>query len=216
MNLLYFLNSKPVSRFFGTDRGMPIDRYYIEKFLSINSTLISGIVLEIADNSYSKKFGHNVTQSIVMHVEKSGSDSDILVANLETGEGIHDNIVDCFIITQTLLCIYDIKSAIKNALRLIKPGGVLLATVPGITQISRYDMDRWGHYWSFTDLSMRSLFEEFVPPESIDIKTYGNVKTASAFLYGLAHHEIPRKDLMVNDQDYQLLITAKVYKGLND
>jgi glycosyltransferase involved in cell wall biosynthesis len=40
----------PVSRVFGYDRGLPVDRYYIEGFLFHHANDIAGRVLEIADN----------------------------------------------------------------------------------------------------------------------------------------------------------------------
>ncbi|MGB2696377.1 MAG: class I SAM-dependent methyltransferase, partial [Candidatus Zixiibacteriota bacterium] len=50
----------PISRQFGFDRGKPIDRYYIENFLNENKHFIRGRVLEIGDNSYTKKYGSAV------------------------------------------------------------------------------------------------------------------------------------------------------------
>jgi hypothetical protein len=47
----------PLSRDFSYDRGLPIDRYYIERFLAANASDIRGHVLEIADNTYTGRFG---------------------------------------------------------------------------------------------------------------------------------------------------------------
>lgn len=206
-----FNTVRPVSRRFGLDRGEAIDRYYIEQFLHENRGLIKGVVLEVAGRKYTQKFGgEKVEQSLVLHTIRQNNVD--IVGNLETGEGIPENRVDCFILTQTLLCIFDVFSAAGNAVKVLKPGGVLLVTVPGITQISRYDYERWGQYWSFTDQSIKKLFEKAAPPGNIQVKTYGNVKTAAAFLYGLALHEIEKQDLDYNDNDYQLVITAVVRK----
>ncbi len=202
----------PVSRRFGLDRGEAIDRYYIEKFLYENRDLIKGVVLEIAGRKYTQKFGsEKVEQSLVLHTICQNNVD--IVGNLETGDGIPESRVDCFILTQTLLCIFDVFSAARNAVKLLKPGGVLLITVPGITQISRFDYERWGQYWSFTDQAVRKLFETIVPPGNITVKTYGNVKIATAFLYGLALHEVKPEDLDYNDNDYQMLITAVIRKS---
>lgn len=206
------LTTEPISKVFGFDRGLPIDRYYIEKFLSENRQLIKGVTLEIAESTYTKKFGgKKVKKALVFNVKKGRAKMDI-IGNLVTGEGIKENLVDCFIMTQTLPFIYAIHSAVKNAVKILRPGGSLLVTVPGITQISRYDMSRWGQYWSFTDLSLRKLFEEVVPSSFIDIKTYGNVKSASYFLYGFAQHELTREELEYHDPDYQLIIGAVIKK----
>lgn len=206
-----FNSLDPISRKFGGDRGIPIDRYYIEKFLRNYHHLIKGTVLEVGSALYTRKFGGNqVTDSMVLHVEAK-SNADIL-GDLETGKGIREHMADCFILTQTLPCIFNVQSAVKNAIKILKPGGTLLATVPGITQISRFDYDRWGHYWSFTDQSLRRLFELAVSPADITIQTYGNVKMAKAFLYGLAVHEVKSKDLEHTDSDYQMVISAVVKK----
>ena len=54
-------STEPVEKNFGHYRGTSIDRFYIEEFLKSNQSLIKGNVLEIAENSYSKKYGNNVT-----------------------------------------------------------------------------------------------------------------------------------------------------------
>ena len=47
----------PISYEFGYDRGQPVDRYYIENFLSRHADDIRGRVLEIGDNHYTRTFG---------------------------------------------------------------------------------------------------------------------------------------------------------------
>jgi Methyltransferase domain len=206
--------TKPISRVFGLDRGQPIDRYYIESFLENNSGSIKGKVLEIADNKYTKKFGgKNILESEVLHAV-DGNPKATIVGDLATGQGLPENTFDCFIITQTLQFIYEFHSAAGNVVKCLKPGGVALITVAGISQISRYDMKRWGDYWRFTDKSLTMLFEQYVPKENIKIKTYGNVLSSVAFLHGLASDELTREELDYVDQDYQMLITAVINKPL--
>ena len=89
-----------------------------------------------------------------------------------------------------------------------------MITVPGISQISRWDMNEWGQYWSFTDLSLRRLLEEVVPPENVKVKAFGNVKVAACFLYGLAQHEISQAELDYHDPDFQLNICGVAQKPL--
>jgi len=206
-----FLSTKPVSTVFGLDRGTPIDRFYIELFLKENNSLIKGTCVEIAENTYTKKYGKTVSESLILHVSESNNKATI-VGDLQTGKGIPTEIADCFIMTQTLSFIFDLKATIKHSLQMLKPGGCLLITNPGITQLSRYDYDRWGQYWSFTDKSIRKLFEEFVPEENIKTFTYGNVKTASCFLYGLSQDDISLSDLQYNDPNFQLVIAAVIIK----
>jgi SAM-dependent methyltransferase len=108
--------------------------------------------------------------------------------------------------------IYDVRAAIRHLHRILKPSGVLLATFPGISQISRYDMDRWGDYWRFTTLSARRLLEEVFPPGNVTVRAYGNVLAAVAFLHGLSAEELRREELDYHDPDYELIITVRAVK----
>ena len=55
--------------------------------------------------------------------------------------------------------IYDLKKVVFNIHRMLKPGGVALVTVAGISQISRYDAENWGSYWGFQRDSLKKLFD---------------------------------------------------------
>lgn len=210
-NVISNIPQEPISNIFGMERGLPIDRYYIEKFLDENSQYIKGTVLEVDGREYTLKYGSNIERSISMHVcDTSGENS--IIANLETGEGIIEGLADCFVLTQTLLCIFDVRTVAENTVRFLKRGGVALITVSGITQISRYDMDRWGHYWSFTTASLKRLFEECKDVESVEITAYGNVKSSASGLYGLAVEDMDEADLIYHDDDYQQIIAAVVKK----
>jgi hypothetical protein len=204
----------PTSRVFGLDRGGPVDRHYIEAFLVRHVDDICGRALEIADNSYTVQFGGSrVTQSDILHVV-SGDPRATVVGDLSTGAGIPQAAFDCMILTQTLSFIYDIKSTVAEVRNALRPGGVALVTVPGISQISRYDMDRWGDYWRFTDASMQRLFGDVFGPENVTVVTYGNVLAACAFLHGLAAHELTKTELDYHDADYQLIIGLRAVRPL--
>ena len=203
----------PISRQFGLDRGQSIDRYYIEAFLSGHAAEIRGHVLEIGDDYYTRKFGNGrVTRSDVLHLH-SGNLKATLVADLTNAQHIPSNSFDCIIFTQTLQFIYDVRAALGHLHRILKPGGRLLVTVPGISQISRYDMDQWGDFWRFTSLSTRCLFEESFSGGNVTVQAYGNVLAAIAFLEGLAQHELNQKELDQRDPDYELLIVVRAVKA---
>jgi SAM-dependent methyltransferase len=204
--------TQPVSRIFGADRGQPLCRYYIERFLQESAADIRGDVLEIAENSYTLRFGgERVVRSHVLHAV-DGNPAATIVGDLGTGEGIPTQAFDCIILTQTLPFIYDVRAALHHLERSLKPHGVLLATFPGISQISRYDMDRWGDFWRFTTASARRLFEEFWLPENITVEANGNVLVATAYLQGIAAEELREDELHYKDQDYPLLITVRARK----
>jgi SAM-dependent methyltransferase len=204
----------PVSRAFGFDRGTPIDRYYIERFLKDHAADIRGRVLEVGDDGYTRRFGGGgVTLREVLHVS-AGNPQATLVGSLETGEGLAGREYDCAILTQTLHCIYDMRAAVRTLQRVLAPGGVALVTLPGISQISRYDADRWGDYWRITPSAAHRLFEEFFDHEQIEMRVHGNVLTATAFLQGMALEDLPRHALDHDDADYPLIICLRVQQVL--
>lgn len=203
---------KPISRFWGSDRGLPVDRYYIEGFLTAHTQDIRGRVLEIKDDLYTSRFGGNrVTKSDVLHPE-AGNSAATMIADLTRGDNIPSDTFDCIILTQTLHLIYDVRAAMSTLYRILKPGGVLLTTVSGISKISRQDMNRWGHHWSFTSRSAKRLFEEFFPPEKVQVEAHGNVLAAISFLHGVASEELRRKELDFSDPDYEILIALRAVK----
>jgi SAM-dependent methyltransferase len=203
----------PVSRKFGWDRGgLPVDRYYIERFLQDHAGDIRGRVLEARDDAYTRRFGGaSVTQADVLHPTRDNPRATI-VADLTRAETIPENTFDCVVLTQVLPFIPDVEPAVATVHRILRPGGVALVTVPGISQIVRYDMDRWGDYWRFTTLSARRLFETAFPSGDIAIEAHGNVLVATAFLHGLSTRDLRPDELEYRDPDYEVLITVRAVK----
>jgi SAM-dependent methyltransferase len=201
----------PVSSAFGFDRGQPIDRYYIENFLAHHANDIQGRVLEIGDNSYTRKYGDSrVRISDVLHVQ-AGNPQATIIADLTRADHIPSDAFDCIIFTQTLQLLYDVRSAIRTLYRVLKPGGTLLATFPGITQNHYLEYGDW--YWGFTTQSLRRLFEEAFPAGNVKIEVYGNVLAAISFLHGLVAEELSQEELDYHDPDYEVLITLRAVKA---
>lgn len=203
----------PIRRDFGWQAGQPIDRYYTEQhFFPVHRADIRGQVLEIGDNRYTMQFGDDrVSHSEVLHLH-AGSPGSTIQGDLTRAPHIPSNSFDCIILTFTLQFIYDVQSALRTIARILKPNGVVLVVVPGISQIARYDMDSWGEYWRFTSLSVRLLFEEVFGPDDITVSTYGNVLAATASLQGLISSELRPDELDHYDRDYELLIGIRAIK----
>jgi hypothetical protein len=84
---------------------------------------------------------------------------------------------------------------------------VLLATFPGITQLSDFEWrERW--YWAFTPWSARRLFGDVFGDTKCSVETHGNVLAAIAFLQGLAAEELTREELDHCDIDYPVTIAV--------
>ena len=201
----------PISTMYGWDRGAPVDRYYIEAFLAQHREDIRGHVLEISENTYTRKFGgQRVSHSDVLHYDKSTPPVTI-TADLTDAPHIASDTFDCVIITQTLQMIYDLPALMRTLHRILKPGGVVLATAPGISQVADPE---FGHswFWNFTSNSARRLFGDGFG-EEVEVESYGNVLTSIAFLHGLAHQEFTSRELDYNDPDYHLLIGIRARKA---
>jgi SAM-dependent methyltransferase len=201
----------PISTDYGFDRGLPIDRYYIENFLLKYSNDIKGHALEIGENLYTSKYGgNNVLICDILDINKNNPNATV-IGDLTNAPHIPSNIYDCIIITQTLQLIFDIKNAIRTSFRILKPGGVLLATIPSITQLADPGCNPlW--CWGFTTVSARKLFEEVFDKEKITVDVYGNVLAAISFLEGLATQELRKEELDYFDPSYPVIITVRAIK----
>jgi SAM-dependent methyltransferase len=204
----------PISRRWGKDRGgQPIDRYYIERFLAAHAADIRGRVLEVGDDRYARRFGTDaVVRRDILHAVPGNPQATIVADLARGGDQLPAETFDCVILTQVLHVISDPGAAVRTVHRILRPGGVVLATVPGISQVSRWDMERWGDLWRFTTLSARRIFASVFPPEQVSVEPHGNVLAAVAFLHGLAVQDLRSEELDYHDPDYQVLIAVRAVR----
>lgn len=203
--------TRPVSANFGWDRGTPIDRVYLERFLDANRADMRGRALEIGDASYCRRFGSGVTRQDVLHVDPANRDATI-VGDLSQPDVLAAEGFDCLLITQTLHLIFDMGQAAAQLHRALAPGGVLLLTVPGITPVDRHEWgDSW--YWSLTAAAVRRLFEPLFGAENLRIEAYGNVYAATCFLQGLAAEEVDRAKLDPVDPAFPVVVALRARKA---
>ena len=210
-----FRQVTPISCRFGFDRGQPIDRYYIEQFLAAYANAIRGCALEIGDDTYSRRFGGSrVTHQEILHLVP-GQPGATIIADLAHAPEIPSSYFDCIILTQTIHYIFDLPAAVSTLFRILKPGGTLLVTVPGISQICRDQSDQESDCWRFTASSSTRLFSERFGRENVTVHTYGNVLASIAFLEGLASSDLTRDELDYRDPNYQLTIAVVARKKAN-
>ncbi len=197
----------PISDMWGYDRGTPIDRYYIERFLSQHHRDIHGRVLEIKDSGYTDRFGLNVAHRDVLDVDPTNARATI-IADLTVADAIPSGQFDCFVLTQTLHFIYDTRAALMHAHRILRPGGVLLATLPAVSKLDR----RLTDYWRFTAASCLALFGEVFGAEQVQVQSFGNVLTAITFLTGMACEELSHDELEAHDQRFAVVVAVRAVK----
>lgn len=201
-------SGSPLSKMFGFDRGTPIDRLYIEEFLARHASDIQGHVLELADDGYSRRFGGDrVIRQDVLAIEP-GHSSVTIIGDLADPEILPANTFDCIILTQTLHLVFDLAAAFRNLRSALRPGGVLLLTVPAIGPLCA---DQWkdSFYWSFTPLSVAKLLRASFDASKIEVTTYGNLYAATAFLHGAALEEVSRRKLDHFDPAYPVTVAAR-------
>ena len=202
----------PIDSNWGFERGTPIDRAYVERFIGAHAGDIHGRVLEIAAPDYTTAYGSGVRQVDIL-MATAGNPEATIVGDLTNAPHIPDDTFDCAIVTQTMQFIYDVRSALTTLHRILVPGGVLLATVPGLTKISSVEDELFGEWWHFTGRSVRRLAEEAFGGGTVDVATYGNVLAATGFLYGLAASDLDAEEIAVHDPLYEVVVGLRAVKG---
>jgi SAM-dependent methyltransferase len=193
----------------GGSRGTPIDRYYIEGFLERHAADIHGRVLEFCEKAYAARFGaERVTRSDVLSIESNNPNSTF-IGDLAGINDLPNDAFDCIIVTQVFQYVYDLRAAVATLRRIAKPGGVILATMPGITPVH---IDPWPWTWTMTTVSAERLFREAFPDGNTAVESHGNVLAAIAFLHGLACEEFNRAELDYHDPSYAVTIAVRAVK----
>lgn len=201
-----FRRTEPIGRDWGHSRGMPVDRVYIDRFMSEHRADIRGRVLEVQYPVYTTRFGTGVTRSDVLDI-RDDNPAATIVADLRSADGVRGDTFDCVVLTQTLHLIHEHDRALREVHRMLKPGGVLLATVPGISPVVDPTAE-----WCYTPRSVRALFGRVFGSDRLDVVAYGNVLVATAFLYQLASRELRAADYAAQDSAYPLVIAVRAVK----
>lgn len=199
---------QPISSRFGYDRGMPVDRFYIEKFLGRVRSSIRGKCLEVTDNAYTKRFGGDaVTESHVVDIDAKNPHATIC-ADLRDMRSVADGTFDTVIATHTFGVIDDFEAAVRECARILKSGGTLIATVSSLGVAAEPDLA----FWRFTKASARYVFGKYFDKQTLEVSTLGNVLSGQAFWVGLAAEELSKEELMVVDERYPVIVCIRAKK----
>jgi SAM-dependent methyltransferase len=200
---------RPVSWSWGYDRGQPVDRWYIERFLEQHRSDITGRVLEVKDSAYTDRFGHDVSERAILDVDAE-NERATHVADLAQADGVPSDTFDCVLLTQTLQYIFDVPAALAHARRILRPGGVLLVTLPVTSRLPDPPLT---DYWRFTPESTSRLLNDAFGPRAVSVWGRGNVLTQVAFLKGLAAEDLAPVDLAFDDVRFPLIVCARAVRS---
>jgi SAM-dependent methyltransferase len=201
---------EPFSRNFGFDRGTPIDRYYLNKFLDANRSLITGDVLEIQSTGYTRRYGREVQRADSVDINPAVHPR--FVCDLaRSGDMIPTGRYDCFLLPNTLQHLRELDECLRHALRIVKPGGVLLASAAGFVPLIPDGPD----YWRFSASGWSERLQRVWPACDVRVQSHGNCLAAVAAMLGLAVEEITPSELDVSDPQYPVLITVFCLKPVS-
>ena len=199
--------TSPLSDSYGFDRGTPIDRFYLHRFLDANRAAITGDVLEIQVSSYTQRYGSNLRD--VHTVDVNATFNPTYHCDLAAAAGIiaRDR-YDCFLLPNTLQHVERIDDALREALRVVRPGGTILASNAVLVRLNSPTDD----FWRLSAAGWRKLAERAWPGCEIEIQASGNCLAAVAAMYGLALEELSERELLVQDDRYPVLVTIRCRK----
>lgn len=198
--------TEPFSSHYGAERGTPIDRYYLERFLQEHRASIRGAVLEVQVSSYTMKFGQDVVRSETIDINPAFSPT--YLCDLAKADGIPANTFDCFLLPATLQGLREIESCLREALRIVRPGGVVLATTAAFVPLMADAPD----YWRLSVAGWTELTARVWAGCDVTVKAYGNCLAATASMLGLSAEELSASELDVDDPRYPVVVTLACRK----
>ena len=201
---------EPFSSYYGFDRGTPVDRFYIERFLADRAGDIRGNVLEVGNARYARAFRDSAPAGVeILDIDTANAEAT-LIADLSEPNSLPAGRFDCFILTQTLQLVADPDVALQNAWQSLANDGVLLISVPGITRSDPDELE--ADRWRFTTSGLETVLARTCPGGRLDVAGYGNLTSAIAFLMGLATEELEESDLTPTDPHFTVSVCARAQR----
>jgi SAM-dependent methyltransferase len=181
-------------------------RHYIDLFLEKFRGEIRGRCVEFMPPYYRERCiaRGGIESYDVWDVEQSPVAT--IVGDLQSAPQIASASFDCIIATHVLCNIARPWLASAEMLRILKPGGVVLCTVPMVLQ---------GHaphprdYWRFTPDTLPVLFEDF---SRVEVHSYGNAATASGSPQFLMKWHFPKRVLNHHDPRCPSIVACAAWK----
>ncbi|MEZ4714252.1 MAG: class I SAM-dependent methyltransferase [Caldilineaceae bacterium] len=216
LRTLRFRRLRPVDA--GKSSGLSVIRYYWADFLTQHRADIRGRCLEVGETSTIRDFGGSaITQADAIDLAAHGPDVRV-VADLSRADHVAADQYDCFVNQFTTTVIFDIEAALYHAIRILKPGGVLLINFWCVDFYLHRGLNMgtgaplYMHHW-FTPIQIENMLRRLALTENdFAVKIYGNLLARQLFLLN-----IPAKELTPTERDHvdpgqPLLICVRIVK----
>jgi glycosyltransferase involved in cell wall biosynthesis len=166
------------------DRAVPVDRFYVDRFLASRRRDIRGRVLEIGGHGHVRGTGRPVTELDVPGVSRSPA-----------------GVYDCVICVHALTAGDDLRAGLVDLHRVLAPGGTLLITLAGCNGTP-----------PGTTSSLRRLLEEAFPPSAVTVKSCGTRASALALSQGRCAETLSDDELDSRDGHVQVVVLGRAVK----
>jgi hypothetical protein len=199
---------QPLSCLWGFDRGLPVHRYYLEQFLREFSQDIRGHCLEFQNPGYTPRFGDSAVEKLdILHIDDTNPVATI-VADLTQPNDVPSNMFDCIICTHVLHVIAELDRAVSELYRILKPGGVLLVSVPHVSMCD----PGFHEIWRFTPEGLALVLSKAFGTGNVSVRAYGNSLTAAGEIRGLIAREFSKATLDYHDSRFAVEVCGRAHK----
>lgn len=205
----------------GASKGTPVVRYYFDKFLEQYRSDVRGRCLEIGETKHIVELGGAaVTSAEALDLVAHSADVKV-VADLSRADHVPSDQYDCFLNQFTMTVVYDFDAAMYHAIRILKPGGVLLVNFGCVDYYLHGGLDMgtgkplYMYNW-FTPLQVENIFRRLdLTEQDYEMEVYGNLFTRIAFQVNISAEELTARELDTVDPGHPLLIAVRAKKPEN-
>lgn len=202
----------------GRSSGLSIIRYYWADFLEQHQADIRGHALEIGETTTIRQYGGDqLTQADALDLAAHTPEVRV-VADLSRADHVPGDTYDCFVVQFTTAVIYDLDAFVYHAIRLLKPGGVLLINFWCVDFYLHRGLDMgtgaplYMYHWS-TPIGIHNLLHNLdLRATDYQLQVYGNLMARMAFLLNVPAHELTAQERNHVDPGQPLLICARIVK----
>lgn len=202
------LPRRPLCQLFGMQRGTPLDRYYLTRFVEDVRPAVTpaGHVLDVGGETANRiEYRlHGVRRYDALDV--AGGPGVTVVGDAADPGTVAAGSVDTVLLFNMLEHTPQPRVVVDNVHAWLRPGGTCLAMVPAAQRLHDFPRD----YGRPSPATLAGLFDGFAEVES---RSYGNLATAIGSLAGLAAEEFDRETLDEQLPDYPVAVCLRARKG---